>query len=262
MLAIERRNLILTALQEDRRVLVSDLSQRYDVSEETIRRDLEKLEKEGYVKKTYGGAVINESGNVDLPFMIRKKKNVIGKQRIAELAADLVEDGDRIMLDGSSTAVFIAKRLKSKRNLTVITNSIEILIELSDVSGWKIMSTGGTMKEGSLALEGHQTERMLASFHVDKCFVSCKGLDAAAGVTDLSESYAEVKRLMLNASDRRILAVDESKFDCVSFTKILALREISAVLTDKEPSAAWKKHFEDAGIECIYPQVLRQGRNE
>lgn len=255
MLAIERRNLILTALQEDKRVLVADLSQRYDVSEETIRRDLEKLEKEGYVKKTYGGAVINEDTNVDLPFMIRKKKNVIGKQRIAELAAELVEDGDRVMLDGSSTAVFIAKRLKTKRNLTVITNSIEILIELSDVSGWKIMSTGGTMKEGSLALEGHQTERMLGSYHVDKAFVSCKGVDAKNGITDLSESYAAAKKLMLDAADKRILAVDSTKFDCVSFTRIVNFDGITTILTDKEPSAAWKQFFAGAGIECVCPQA-------
>ena len=117
MLAIERRNEILEKLQTDRRVVVSELSQIYEVSEETIRRDLDKL-----VIKSYGGAVINENMNIDLPFNIRKNRNVIGKQRIAELVAKIVQDGDSIMLDASSTAVYIAKGLKDKKNLTLITN--------------------------------------------------------------------------------------------------------------------------------------------
>ena len=254
MLAIERRNLILTALQEDKRVLVSELSQRYDVSEETIRRDLEKLEKEGFVKKTYGGAVINEDNNVELPLMIRKKKNVIGKQRIAELAKDLIEDGDSILLDGSSTAVFIAKRIKDKKNLTVITNSIEILLELSDVSGWKVMATGGTIREGSLAMIGHQTEAMLSEFFVDKAFISCKGIERRAGITDLSESYASLKKAMLSGCKQRILAVDSTKFGSVAFAKIADIKDIPILITDKDPGAEWKRLFAEAEIQCIYPE--------
>ena len=130
MLAIERRNEILEKLQTDRRVVVSELSQIYEVSEETIRRDLDKLVNDGYAIKSYGGAVINENMNIDLPFNIRKNRNVIGKQRIAELVAKIVQDGDSIMLDASSTAVYIAKGLKDKKNLTLITNSMEIVIEL------------------------------------------------------------------------------------------------------------------------------------
>ncbi len=103
MLAIERRNEILEKLQTDRRVVVSELSQIYEVSEETIRRDLDKLVNDGYAIKSYGGAVINENMNIDLPFNIRKNRNVIGKQRIAELVAKIVQDGDSIMLDASST---------------------------------------------------------------------------------------------------------------------------------------------------------------
>ena len=128
MLAIERRNQILEKLQAEKKVLVSDLSQIYDVTEETIRRDLEKLEKSGLIIKSYGGAVLNESTNLDLPFNVRKNRNVVGKQKIAGMMRELIQDGDTIMLDSSSTAVFIARALKEKPNLTVITNSLEILI--------------------------------------------------------------------------------------------------------------------------------------
>ena len=137
MIAIERRNGILEKLQEDKKVVVGELSQLYKVSEETIRRDLERLEKEGLCTKSYGGAVFNENNNVEMPFNVRKKSNATGKQKIAELIADMVEDGEHILLDASTTAVYIAKALKRKRNLTVVTNSIEVLIELSDMTDWK-----------------------------------------------------------------------------------------------------------------------------
>lgn len=197
MLAIERRNEILEKLQTDRRVVVSELSQIYEVSEETIRRDLDKLVNDGYAIKSYGGAVINENMNIDLPFNIRKNRNVIGKQRIAELVAKIVQDGDSIMLDASSTAVYIAKGLKDKKNLTLITNSMEIVIELLDMSDWRVLSTGGVSREGSFALVGTQTNRMLQSYHADKAIISCKGLDMAAGLTDSDELLADNKRTML-----------------------------------------------------------------
>ena len=151
MLALERRNLILEKLQEDKKVVVSLLSRQFGVSEETIRRDLEKLEADGFAIKSYGGAVLNENSNVDMPFGIRKNKNVSAKQKIAELAAKLVDDDDQIMLDASTTAVFIARALKQKSRLTVVTNSIEVLLELADMSGWNVISTGGKLKEGYLA---------------------------------------------------------------------------------------------------------------
>ena len=124
MLAIERRNEILEKLQTDRRVVVSELSQLYDVSEETIRRDLEKLVNDGYAIKSYGGAVINENVNIELPFNIRKNRNILGKQRIAELVAGLVNDGDSIMLDASTTAEYIAKAtLRSSPILSKLSSS-------------------------------------------------------------------------------------------------------------------------------------------
>lgn len=254
MLAIERRNEILEKLQAERRVVVSELSQLYDVSEETIRRDLEKLENDGFAIKSYGGAVINENANIDLPFNIRKNRNVVGKQRIAELVCKLVKDGDSLMLDASSTAVFIAKALKDKKNLTLITNSIEILIELFDVPEWSVLSTGGVSREGSFALVGPQTDKMLRSYHVDKSIVSCKGLDLSAGFTDSDELHANNKKTMLDSGKERILAIDSSKFDNTAFTAIGTLADITTIVTDKEPEAKWLQAFEDAGIECIYPE--------
>ena len=114
MLAIERRNQILEKLQQEKRVVVSELSRLYQVSEETIRRDLEKLENDGLVIKSYGGAVLNEHSIFDLPFNIRKNQMVVEKQQMAAIIADMVRDGEAVMLDASSTAVYVARKLKEK----------------------------------------------------------------------------------------------------------------------------------------------------
>lgn len=254
MLAIERRNEILEKLQAERRVVVSELSQVYDVSEETIRRDLEKLVNDGYAIKSYGGAVINENVNIDLPFNIRKNRNVIGKQRVAELIAALVHDGDSIMLDASSTAVYIAKALSGKKNLTVITNSVEIIIELFGVPDWTVLSTGGVSREGSFALVGPQTDKMLRSYHVDKAFVSCKGLDLACGFTDTDDLHANNKKTMLDSANEKILAVDSSKFDKTAFAVVGGLKDITAVVTNEKPEKRWIEAFKEAGVACIYPE--------
>ena len=254
MLAIERRNEILMKLQAERRVVVSELSQLYDVSEETIRRDLEKLVNEGVAIKSYGGAVINENANLEVPFNIRKNYNVIGKQKIAEQIAAMVKDGESLMLDASSTAVYISKALKEKKNLTVITNSIEIIVELMDMPEWKVLSTGGLSREGSFALVGPQTDKMLKSYHVDKAVISCKGFDLESGITDSDELHANNKITMLGAAGKKILAVDKSKFDKTAFTAIGALDDITTVVTDEEPDRRWLQAFEEAGIECVYPR--------
>lgn len=254
MLALERRNLILEKLQEEKRVVVSELSQQFNVSEETIRRDLEKMEKEGLATKSYGGAVLNESTSIDMPFNVRKKENVAGKQKIAELVAQQIHDGDHIILDASSTAVFIAKAIKEKENLTVITNSIEIIIELSDVSDWNIICSGGSLKEGYLALVGPKTAEGLSSFNADKAIFSCKGIDMEKGVTDGNELFSQAKQMMMSASKEAILAIDCSKFDKVAFSRLCGAGEPDMVVTDRRPDDRWLSFFETHGIECIYPE--------
>lgn len=249
MLAIERRNQILSILQKDGRVLVSDLSTMFQVTEETIRRDLEKLEKQGLAKKTYGGAIVNDNFNTDLPYTVRKKANVLSKQCIAEIISTMIEDGDHIMMDASSTAVYVAKHIKNKKNITLITNSIEILLELSEVAGWKVLSTGGVLKEGSLSLVGYQAESMIHNYHVDKAIISCKGVDLERGITDSNEMEAQIKKLMLHSANTKILAVDNSKFDRISFTKIGGLEDIDMVVTDSTLEDKWMQTFHSMNIE-------------
>ena len=254
MLAVERKNRILSILQEEKKVVVGSLAKQFDVSEETIRRDLEKLEHEGLVVKAYGGAVLNENMQSDLPLSVRKRTNVVGKQKIAELVSEMITDGMSIMLDSSSTALFIAKRIKDRKNLTVITNSLEILIELKDAENMKIFSSGGLLGEDSLALVGSQADKMIAGFHVDCAIISCKGFDINKGFTDSHDMHASTKRTMLENCDKRILAVDSSKFNKISFNVVGNLNDIDVIATDVKPPEQWLDKFSQNGVECIYPE--------
>ncbi|HBT63108.1 MAG TPA: DeoR/GlpR transcriptional regulator [Ruminococcaceae bacterium] len=252
MLAIERKNAILSKLLMEGKVLVNDLSREYGVTEETIRRDLEKLEKEGFAKKTYGGAVKIENFNIDLPFHVRKQTNVESKQYIASVIGSMISDGDYIMLDSSTTALNIIKSIMHKKKITLITNSIEILLELSNKSGWTVISTGGMLKEGSLSLVGYQAERMVSSFHVDMAICSSKGLDSEMGVTDSNERDAEIKKAFFKSAKKRILALDSSKFDKTSFVKVCDISDINMIVTEKKPSDFWTEQLRQTGVEVVY----------
>ena len=243
MLAIERRNEILDTIQKEQSVIVAELSKRYSVTEETIRRDLDKLERDGFVKKTYGGAVYKESLDKDLPFKIREHSNKAEKIRIAQKVAGLIEDGDTIMMDSSSTVLQVAKLLKDKSRLTVITNSVEILVELADCSNITVISTGGTLRAPSLSLLGRTAEAVVCNYNVDKAIISCKGVHMQKGITDSVELEVEVKRAMLRSCKQSILAVDSTKIDKVAFTKLADLDEIDVLVTDQLADERWIDYF-------------------
>ena len=252
MLAIERRNAILAKLATDGKVSVSDLSTEFNVTEETIRRDLEKLDKEGLAKKTYGGAIVLETHGADLPFNVRKRVNANLKENIAQKIAELISDGDSIILDSSTTAISVTKYIKNRENLTLITNSVEILLELSDKSGWKILSTGGKLKNGSLALVGASAEQMIRDYHVHIAVCSSKGIDMNMGISDSNEEDASMKKAIFSSADRKILAIDSTKFNRRSFVKVFSVSDVDTVVTDEKPSDEWIEFFEKNQVELIY----------
>lgn len=252
MLAIERRNAILAALSAEGKVIVSDLSRDFGVTEETIRRDIDKLAREGLATKTYGGAVSDISPSIDLPYNVRKRFNVELKQQIAEKVAAMINDGAKIMLDASSTAIYVTRKIKSKKNITVITNSVEILLELADKQGWTVLSTGGALKEGAFSLVGATAEKMLRDHHVDIAVCSAKGIDQNMGITDSNEKDSEMKRAIFAAADKKVLALDSSKFDKISFERVCGIGDIDMVVTDKAPSDEWRERLLSNGVELIY----------
>ena len=252
MLAIERRREILARLSVSGKVIFSELAKDFDVTEETIRRDLEKLDKEGLASKTYGGAVSKHSSAIDLPYNVRESVNVEQKQSIADKICEIINDGDRIMADSSSTALYVIKRIKEKKNLTIITNSVKILLELAEKSDWTVLSTGGVLKKGALSLTGSSAEKMISSYHVDIAICSCKGLDMSLGVTDSNENDSQIKQAMLASAEKRILALDGEKFDKKSFVKVCDATSVDVIVTDSDPSERWVSFCNENNIELIY----------
>ncbi len=252
MLAIERRRKIISRLNANGKVIVNELAREFDVTEETIRRDLDKLDKEGIASKTYGGAVSKNASALDLPYNVREGVNVEQKERIAERLSEHIRDGERLMVDSSSTALYLIKKLKDKKNLTIITNSVKVLLELADKPDWTVLSTGGMLKKGALSLGGSSAEKMINSYHVDTVVISCKGLDMSFGVTDSNENDCRIKQAMLESAERRILALDSEKIDKKSFIRICSLADIDIIATDSEPSEAWLSFCEKNEIDMIY----------
>jgi DeoR/GlpR family transcriptional regulator of sugar metabolism len=250
MLAAERRNKIMEILYKDKKVVVGELSGLFNVSGETIRRDLDILAGDGSIVKGYGGAVLNEG--LDLPFKTRKRKNTSEKQRIAALIEPLIPDGGRIILDASTTAVFAAVKLKVKKNLTVLTNSVEILIELANMPGWDVIGTGGQLISGYLAMTGKTAAAFFEGYYADAVIFSCKGFDIARGITDGMDEFAQIKKAMLKAARLKILAVDHSKFNQVYFAKSADAEVVDIVVTDTRPEDKWMRFFEEKGIRCVY----------
>lgn len=254
MLTIERRNKIVEALQKEKRVMVADLSRTYHVSEETIRRDLEKLEKDGFCVKSYGGAVFNENLSLDLPFHVRKNKFVVEKQRMAEVAASLIGEGESLFLDASTTAVYVARALKPLSQLTVVTNSVEILLELSDRPDWKVVGTGGELKNGYRAMLGTRAIEVIRSYYVDTALFSCKALSRERGMCESQEEFLAPKKAMISCSKRRILMADSSKFDQTGLAVNPSFQELDILVTDKEPSPAWREFLDSMKISYLYPE--------
>ena len=177
MLGLERRQRIMEKIRLDRKVYVSDLAQTFKVTEETIRRDLEKLESQDLLRRSYGGAVITESTSEDLSYKRRSSINSESKLAIAEKAAQMVQDGDTVMMDSSTTCQALLQRLKGQRDITVITNSIRLMNDFMG-SGFKMICTGGTMRESSCALTGTIASQTLEKYYVDFTFIAAKASTA------------------------------------------------------------------------------------
>ena len=253
MLAEERRLRVEERLRSEGRVSVSELSRAFNVSEETIRRDLERLEKDGIARRAYGGALLNEDEHTETPYDTRKRSSVTEKELIAALTAGLIRDGEYIMLDESSTSFFVASQLKRLSDLTVITNSMEVVDCLGSAPGFTVMCTGGVKRPSAPSFAGHQAESMVRSYHVDKAILSCDSLDIEAGYTDRHEDTALIKRAMMASARQVILAADHTKLDRVAFANIGLLKELDCFVTDARPDKRWLEALDKYGVRLITP---------
>lgn len=228
-------------------IRVTELSEIFSVTEETIRRDLEKLEQEKFLMRSHGGAVSLEKEPADTPFIVREVTNAEQKKAIAREAVKSIEAGEQIILDGSTTAWYMAAQLPDMP-LTVITNSIKVALELSKKEQIKVISTGGMLLSKSLSYVGPLAERSLDRYYVNKLFLSCKGVDVASGLSDANEWQALLKKQMMNISSEVTLLVDSSKFGVKTFAHIANLDQIHHVITDENIPAEYENWFQEKNI--------------
>lgn len=243
--------MILDLLRQRRLVKTGDLAEQLAVSDETIRRDLERLERQGLVRRVHGGATVPAGTGLEPPYDSRAAINIDEKQRIGAVAASMVSDGDTLLIDIGTTTLEFAKCLRDKRDLTVLTNSMPTALELSTNSSAKVYLLGGLVRQGELSLSGFLTEAALKEFFVDKAFVGAGGLSAIEGLTDYHVAEAQVRRTMVARAREVIVLADHTKFGAVALTMVVPLRMIHKIITDGTVTESDIQTFAQQGVEVI-----------
>ncbi|MDB5085556.1 MAG: DeoR family transcriptional regulator [Bacilli bacterium] len=250
MLVHDRHQKILQLVKERGSIRVSELSEICQVTEETIRRDLDKLEGDGKLLRSHGGAVSMSPERAETPFFEREITNIAEKKQIAKAAVQFIEPQDRILLDASTTAWYMACSLPDMP-LTILTNSVKVAMELSAKEQIEVISTGGNLVSRSLSFVGPLTERSLEFYHVNKAFVSCQGLDEKRGISESNELVAQVKRTMINIADQVFLLADYSKIGVQAFAHVCDLNRIQTLITDAKTDPDQIAKLREESVEVI-----------
>ncbi|MBM7624168.1 DeoR/GlpR family DNA-binding transcription regulator [Sporohalobacter salinus] len=233
MFAEERQKKILELIKQRDSVKVNQLSEKFSVSPSTIRRDLKELEQENLIKRTHGGAVNNESMKFEPSVSEKEEQRLKEKEWIGSAAANLVVDGESIILDAGTTTAQIAKNLTEGSDLTVITNGINVAAELEKIEGIEILVAGGRLKQKTLSLIGSIAQQMLKKIKVDKAFIGVNGITVEDGLTTPDIEEAKTKEIMIETAKEVIVVADHSKFGQVTFAQICSLEKIDKIITDK-----------------------------
>lgn len=253
MFGIERRNHILSLLHDKKSITVQEAAEMFEVTEETIRRDLRAMETQGLIVRTHGGAILADDINMEISLEIREGINIKGKSAIGKLAASLVQNGDTLFLDASTSSLYVAKHLKQKKGLTVITNAERIILELASCSDINVISTGGFLRKKSLSCVGRAAETAVSSYHADKVFFSSKGFSPQLGATDSNEQESVIRKLMITHSKEVVYLCDHTKFQRTGYIATAQLSDITHFIADVMPPAEWEKEMDDKNVKVIYP---------
>jgi DeoR family transcriptional regulator of aga operon len=234
----ERQEQALAYLERYGSISLAEMTEKFDCSEATARRDLDDLEKTGRVIRTMGGGAKYEGGGIirEVPFREKQSELFREKEAIAEKAASLVEEGDVIGLTGGTTTFLIAKALKKRRNITVVTNAVNIAMELAESDELQVVLTGGVLRNKSFELCGPLAEQTVRALNIHKMFMGIDGI-TEQGVSTYSELEANIASLLMKRSDRTIAVFDRTKIGKSSLFHVAALTELHACITDEKPAA-------------------------
>ncbi len=251
MLALERQKRILELLSIEGAVMVSKLSQELGVTEETVRRDLEKLEAKEMLRRTHGGALPMDEGNYEFSLEKRKTLNVEAKQALARKAVQYIATGDTVFLDASTTTFYMAKELKTMKNITVITNSIRVINELSGIEGVKVIAVGGIVSNNQ-SLVGAMAENYITNnYFADKMFFSSRGIGENSIILEGNEQECFIKQSMLKNSRTHYYLCDKSKIGRVGYMRLSTFENVQYLITDAYVEGDLKATLDEYGVEVI-----------
>lgn len=247
-----RLNEIEKYLDEVGNISLDALCEVFNVSKNTIRRDVAELEKRGSVKKVHGGIVSTKKNKLE-PFASRKVKNPKEKRIIAELACDLVNDGDVIFIDSGTTTMHMMPHLASKSNLTIVTYSLNIILASIPYPNVNVISTGGELYRGANSFIGINTINFLKHYNISKAFLSSTGISINKGVTNASPFEYQIKKHIIDTGSTSVLLVDHTKINVASLMTYCHLEELDYIVMDSAPPQEYIDFFTANQVTLITP---------
>ena len=247
----ERRQSILEKIHKQGSIRVEDMAKTYAVSEVTIRNDLKYMEERGLVHRSHGGALIRQNVGFDHPLAEKQRLRMTEKREIAKTAAELVENGDSIILDSGTTTFEMLNHLGDRSDITILTNAVNIAYAAISLPNIQTLLTGGFLRKKSFSLVGPDAEELLSKYYVDKLFIGVDGLDLEYGISTPNPEEASLNRIMVSISREVIVVADSSKFGRSSLSKICGVDAITKLITDRNIDPEFKRSLEAQGIEVI-----------
>ncbi|HEY2624248.1 MAG TPA: transcriptional repressor AgaR [Dyella sp.] len=253
LLVEERRRRIVERVEQQGRATVEELVSLFDISAVTIRADLEALDRIGAITRSHGGALPAGPAQLDTPLNIKETRHHAQKRRIGQAAARLIQDGDTIILDSGSTTVEIARQIRQQKwtSLTVITNALNIAMELSGLPAVRVMMLGGLLRQTSYSLAGPDAEQTLLRLSADRLFLGVDGLDPEIGVTTPDPLEASLNALMIRVSRQTVAVLDASKFGQRSLSVIAPVSSLGLVISDTAAPAEFIQALEAQGVKTL-----------
>lgn len=250
MLPQERYDAILQLLEQNPVVKIDYLVSHFQISIETVRRDLNYLEKKGLIKKVYGGATLLEKGASEPTTSTRLSGKMDEKEAIGKKCSELIHDGDVILLEIGTTTLQVAKNIKNKKNLTVITNSIFVINELIDTS-ISLYIIGGRVRHEERAISGAISLSELNHFHINKAIIGAGAISLEHGISDYNIEEALIRRKIIERSRQVIIVADSSKFGYDALVDVCPLSEVDVVISDKNLSPSIVEGFKEISTNLI-----------
>jgi len=257
-----RRSKALELIKQHGKISLQEIVEAIGCSEATARRDLDLLEKSGQIIRTIGGAIyegaLMQTASSEIPFADKRFFQRQGKERIAEVAASLVKEGDVVSLTGGTTTFFIARALKKHRNITIVTNAVNIATELADAEGIQVVVIGGVMRPKSYELIGPLAESVIDKINITKMFLGIDGVSVEHGFTMHSELEARIARLLIERSSQVYAVFDHSKLERTALFTIIPLAGATGVITNDQPDNWFKEACEERQI-AVYVTPETEG---